>query len=128
MRIIKVIRSFIIIFAIVFLLYVILTNSKYLWRGFGYTFCENIDNINVYSVVKDYNAGIINIKGNILETAGYYLDYVHHIQEDRLYIGIKCNKYYGEYSRYKDFSIQIPCQVNKIKKIYLVDWGNERAI
>ena len=128
MRIKKLIISFGIIFLIVFAICIIVSNSRYIWKLFGYTFCEEVENIQIFSVLKDQNTQSVVIKGKVESEEGYYTGYSFHIVEEKLYIGIKYNKYFGYENKAKDFTIQIPCQLNKIKSIYLIDGGSLRKI
>ncbi|MBQ8042900.1 MAG: hypothetical protein IJ272_01965 [Clostridia bacterium] len=128
MRIKKTITSLLVISIIVFLVITVITNSKYVWKMFGYAFCENIDNIQVYSVIRDYNNDSINIKGSAKDVSGFYSGYTFNIQQDTLYIGLKYNNLFGYEALSKDFFIQIPCDLHEVKNVYLVDLTDERKI
>lgn len=128
MRIKKIVKSLLITVIICIAIVLIMSNSKHAWKIFGYTLCENIENIQIYSVFKDSYNQIVRIQGSSETTDGFYSGYSFNIQNDNLYIGLKYNKYFGYEEKTKDFKIEIPCQVYDIKNIYLVDGTNERKI
>lgn len=128
MRIKKIIRALLITFLILFILIIGIANSRYIWKLFGYTFCEEIDNIQIYSVSKEYSKGSLVVKGEANNSAGYYSGYTFNIRDDKLYIGLKYNKYYGYNAKTKYFEIEIPCKLNEIKSIYLIDGNGETKI
>ena len=128
MRIKKILKSLLITFMICFVIVVIMSNSKNAWKIFGYTLCENIDDIQIYSVFKDSYNQVILIQGSSETANGFYSGYSFNIQNGNLYLGLKYNKYFGYENKTKDFKIEIPCQVYDIKNIYLVDGTNERKI
>lgn len=128
MRIKKIVKALLITFVICFVIILIMSNSKHAWKMFGYTLCENIDDIKIYSVFKDSYNQVIRIQGSSETADGFYSGYSFNIQSGNLYIGLKYNKYFGYEEATKDFKIEIPYQVYDIKNIYLVDGTNERKI
>ena len=124
----KIIRSLIIISFIIFILYIIFSNSKYLWKILGYTLCENVDGIQIHSVHKDTYNKMITIQGTANDSKGYYTSYSWRTRGENLYIALKYNKYFGYENKTKDFKLEIPCNVYDIKNIYLVDGTKERKI
>lgn len=128
MRIKKIFKSFMILFLVVFAIIVIATNSRYLWKLFGYSMCEEIENITIYSISKDNINQEINIKGSGIGADGFFSGFSYNIEGDTLYVGLKYNKYFGYERKTKQFDIQVPCRVIEIKNIYLVDGVNEKKI
>ena len=127
-RIKKLFKSFMIIFLVVFGIIVIAINSRYLWKVFGYSMCEEVENINIYSVFDDTVNQQIHISGNGDGADGYFAGFSYNIEQDTLYVGLKFNKYFGYGEKTKYFEIQVPCRVREIKHIYLVDGSNEIKI
>lgn len=128
MRIKKILISVITISIIVIVFITILTNSRSLWKIFGYSLCENPEDVRVYSITKNYIQSTIDIKGTANDISGYYSGYSFNIIEDKLYIGLKYNDYFGYSEKTKDFTINVPCNINQIRKIYLVSLSNEVQI
>lgn len=126
MRIKKLIISITLIAIIVFVILLVITNSKNLWKLFGYTFCEKIEHIQIDSVTT--NKDHIIIKGIGLTSDGYYSGYTYNIRNNVMYVGLKYNKYFGYDKVTKEFSIKIPYQVKEIEKVYLVDGTNQKTI
>lgn len=128
MRIKKIIKSFLSIFLIVSILIIGIANSRYVWKLFGYAFCEKVENIQIHSIFKEYSQGIVVIKGEANDSAGYYSGYTFNMKDNKLYIGLKYNKYYGYDTKTKHFEIEIPCNLNDINNIYLTDSRDEIKI
>ena len=45
-----------------------------------------------------------------------------------LYIGIKYNKYFGYVTKDSNVTLEIPCETNKVKRIYLTNGFEEVKI
>ena len=121
-------KAFTILFLVVFAIIVIATNSRYVWKLFGYSMCEEIGNIIIYSVREDSINQTIHIEGRGVGAQGYFAGYSYNIEEGTLYVGLKFNTYFGYNNKTKYFDIEVPCRIKTIKNIYLVDGINQRKI
>lgn len=128
MRIKKILKALMIVIVVVGIIIAILTNSKHLWKLFGYSFCEEVESIQIYSVTKDNINSTINIKGAAKTADGYFAGYTYNIKNNELHVGLKYNKYFGYDMVTKEFNIQVPCRISQIDKVFLTDKLNKIEI
>jgi len=114
------ITSFIILFAIVFL------GARYGWQLFGFNYCISPDSIITTNI--DVKTDIITIQGDTLASAPAFVGYIHKIDGDKMYIGLKYNLLFGFFDRDGQYDIRIKGNSTSIRSIYLKNKSNSERI
>ena len=124
----KKILSIVFITLAVFLMLVIIMNSIYLWRLFGYFFCENPKDIQVFYIENNIATNNVIIKGKTNDISKKYAGFAHRIENNTMYIGFKYNVLWGYEENKLDFSLTIPYGQQKVTKVVIVNSSEEKQV
>ena len=68
------------------------------------------------------------MKGSTGSSGDAFVGYVYKISNNKLYVGLKYNLFFGFGERNGSFDIKIPCDTEAIEEIYLANEAEKKLI
>ena len=98
--------------------------ARYGWKLFEFKYCNPTAFVSSIEVKEN----IIEIKGNTADSMSSYVGYTYKIIDDKLYVGVKHNYFFGFFERLGAFSFKLKLNTTEINEIYLKYSDNQKKI
>lgn len=98
--------------------FILIQNSRHVWKAFGFLLCEDPNKVIVDSVSNESITNRIVVKGKLDNDKMVYSGYTYVIKDKTMYIGIKY-KYICSTLDDKYFEITIPYSTNSVNKVVI---------